>query len=397
MLGLRQTVACPYCYYEVDLSNVNMRCSGRPAPGKNRCEQVADAKRVKVLLDGTATYPSFKPEKFSLRDREALCPSCGGASNTRVCPVCHSALPASFTANSPIFGVVGVKSSGKTVMLTMLARELTTTVARRFDASIDQVGKSALMDKMHAWQRDMESGGDLPPATAVYSAAETVPAVIEWRYTTSGPLGLARERSTILSFYDTAGEDLTTMESARNQHYLEAASGLILILDPFGFPTNRDRALTRGIPTTTLDIAPIDILRAITEMLRASEGTKTNKKIKRPLAVVLGKIDAFFDLVGPDHPLRRPSGDGPFFDEKESLDLHNYVEGLVADWQGDDVLRMLQHNYGTYRFFAASALGAEPGYGATRRRVNSRGVSPHRVTEPLLWLMATRGFVPRGS
>jgi hypothetical protein len=399
MLGLKQTVACPYCYYDVDLAKVMMRCSGRPAPGKDRCEQVEDATRVKVLADGTATYPSFKPLSTGPleRYREVCCPRCGGPSNTRVCPVCHSALPASFSANSPIFGVVGVKASGKTVMLTMLARELTSTVARRFNASIDSVGASALMDKMHGWQRDMESGGTLPDPTAQYSPAETVPAVIEWRYTKSGPLGLDRARSTILSFYDTAGEDLKTMASARNQHYLEAADGLILILDPFGFPKNRDRALARGIPAATLDIAPIAILRSITEMLRASEHTKTNKKIKAPLAVVLGKIDAFFDQVGPDHPLRRPSGDEPFFDEKESLDLHNHVEALVAEWNGDDVLRTLQQNYSTYRFFAASALGAEPDYGAAKNRVNSRGLSPHRVTEPLLWLMATRGFVPKGN
>lgn len=399
MLGLKQTVACPYCYYDFDLSKVMMRCSGRPAPGMTRCEQAEDPKRLMVLSDGTATYPSFQPGSGSLLDRhrEANCPRCGGRSNTRVCPECHSALPASFSADSPIFGVVGVKASGKTVMLTMLARELTSTVARRFNASIDSVGQSALMDKMHAWQRDMESGGDLPPTTAQYSPAETVPAVIEWRYTRSGPLGLEREKSTILSFYDTAGEDLNTMESARGQHYLEAADGLILILDPFGFPKNRERALARGIPQATLEIPPIDVLRAITEMLRASERTKTKKKIRRPLAVVLGKIDAFFDQVGPDNPLRRPSGDGPFFDEEESLDLHNYVEAIVADWGGDDVLRTLQHNYGTYRFFAASALGAEPGYGALANHVNCRGVSPHRVAEPLLWLMASRGFVPRGS
>jgi hypothetical protein len=52
---------------------------------------------------------------------------------------------------------------------------------------------------------------------------------------------------------------------------------------------------------------------------------------------------------------------------------------------------MLELNYTTYRLFVASALGAEPNY--RTNTVNSRGVLPHRVAEPLLWLMARRKFI----
>jgi hypothetical protein len=116
-----------------------------------------------------------------------------------------------------------------------------------------------------------------------------------------------------------------------------------------------------------------------------------NKKIKRPIAVVLAKIDAFFNQVGPDHPIRRPSVTGPYFSEQESLDLHNHVAALINQWGGSDVLNMLELNYTTYRLFVASALGAEPNY--RTNTVNSRGVLPHRVAEPLLWLMARRKFI----
>ena len=66
---------------------------------------------------------------------------------------------------------------------------------------------------------------------------------------------------------------------------------------------------------------------------------------------------------------------------------------MIEQWGGDALLRMLDSNYEKYRLFGASALGAEPQYQS--RTVNSRGVLPHRVAEPLLWLMADRGFLPK--
>ena len=72
-------------------------------------------------------------------------------------------------------------------------------------------------------------------------------------------------------------------------------------------------------------------------------------------------------------------------------EFHNHVAALISQWGGHDVLNMLELNYTTYRLFVASALGAEPNY--RTNTVNGRGVLPHRVTEPLLWLMARRNFI----
>ena len=102
-------------------------------------------------------------------------------------------------------------------------------------------------------------------------------------------------------------------------------------------------------------------------------------------------IDAFFDEVGPDSPIRRPSPRDPWFDDAESEEVHEHVAGLIAKWGGDDILRHLDQNYESYRFFVASALGSEPDYRA--RTTSSRGIQPHRVAEPLLWMMARRGLV----
>jgi hypothetical protein len=397
MLGGKRLAPCPYCYEGVDVASPAFRCNGRPAPGRNPCEKQQDDVRVKVLDDATPVFPAFRPDRGRRigPEVEAQCPHCFGRTGIRLCPNCHSILPANFTASSPMFGLVGVRGSGKTVLLSVLSKELTSSVARRFGAAIDTVGSSALLARLDGYRKNLAPGGSgsLPRPTDAFTKAETVPAVFEWQMTKQGwGLGTGTA-STILSFYDTAGEDLATLDRAREQHYLAATDGLILLLDPFGLPANRDTALARGVNPENLRDTPMQVLTAVTGMLREADRIGPSKKIKRPLAVVLAKIDAFFSEVGPDDPIRKLPANRPVFDEQESLDLHHHVEALVDRWGGDDLLRHLQHNYKNYRFFVASALGAEPKYASGR--VDSRGLRPHRVAEPLLWLMADRGFLSK--
>jgi len=382
---------CPYCYQRIDPTRPSYRCSGRPTPGKPPCVKAEDPVRRQNLESAEPVYPTFIPERGLLRRNGATCPHCGGTTGTRVCPLCHSVLPANFTADSPLFGLVGVRGSGKTVMLSVLSKELKTSVARRFSASIASVGSSSLLV---ALERDRDSmdqvGGILPAQTVRATRRDTTPAVFEWQHTRE-MLGMERAASTILSFYDSSGEDLSSDEITRELHNLAATDGLILLLDPFGFPANREDALHRGVDKNNLRDAPEAVLGNVTSLLREADRLSTNKKIKRPLAVVLAKIDAFFDQVGPDHPIRRPASSASAFDEAEARELHAHVESLVSQWGGDPVLALLRHNYTTYRFFVASALGAEPNY--RTGEVSPKGVLPHRVAEPLLWLMAQRGFI----
>lgn len=397
LLQKRRKTACPYCYGELDINQVSFRCAGRGKPGLPACTAVEDPVRVQVLRDNapvmpvvTARTPDGKPllgqggrpVPVLNRDR-ATCQACGGETAVRICPGCHSMLPRNISNDSPLFGLVGVRNSGKTVMLSVLHQELLRGVARRFNASIDNPGGShGLAADLDRYAREMRSGGHaLPPQTTVdrYRA----PAVYEWNWTYKG-----RSASTIFSLFDNAGEAFASPEKAMDQHYLAAAGGVILLLDPFSFPENID--LPGSTPDNDL---PESVLDAITYVLQTTGHVKRNRKIKVPLAVVITKVDAFYHQIPDGHPLRRPSSEQPFFDEEESLSVHDHIGGMIAQWGGDGLLRKFEQNYANFRFFGASALGAEPDYGMST--VNSRGVLPHRVTEPLLWLMADSGFLPK--
>lgn len=379
---------CPYCYNRIELNKVVFRCTGQTQAGRTACTPRPDAQRQQFLGDGAPAMPIISANGTAVVAKDAVtCGDCGARSAVRCCPHCHSLLPHSLEEDSPLFGLVGVRASGKTVMLAALHRELLKTVARRFNAAIDNPGGgTGLAKQLQDYDTEMSrDGGRLPQQTQV--GQKSAPAVYEWRYDVRGKV-----RSTLFSFYDNAGEDFASEDRALSIHYLGQVSGVILLLDPFSFPENVQKAQDKGVVLSQSD-APENVLASLTAVLRMSHAVKTNRKITVPVAVVVSKIDAFFDDLPENHPLRQPSSTLGVFDEAEAASLHDHMSALVASWGGDGLLRSLQQNYETYRVFGASALGAEPDY--RTGEVNARGRLPHRVAEPFLWLLAERKFLPR--
>lgn len=389
-----RVTACPYCYAELNVNKVAFRCSGRGAPGRTPCKPAPDAKRKAAFSDETPVLPAISDSRPGtsqefMGKNSVSCNGCGGESGIRMCPSCHSILPRGIDNNSPLFGLIGVRNAGKTVLLSVLHRELIQNVARRFNAAIDTPGgSSGLVRDLAMFETQMSSeNGKLPMQTAASGTMKKPPAVYEWKYARKG-----KTASTIFSFYDTAGEDVSRQETAMMQQYLGQASGVILLLDPFAFPENRERAEHLGASVSDSD-TPEAALDGITYVLQTAHNVKNNKKIKVPLAVVVSKIDAFFDQIPASHPLRQEPSGGSSFDDAEAQTIHDHVMALVANWGGDGLLRKLEHEYENFRLFGVSALGAEPDYHSGS--VNSRGLLPHRVADPLLWLMADRGFIQK--
>jgi hypothetical protein len=365
------------------------------------CKPDRDEELSKHFGQQRLYLPAFKPGRGYKEQREAICKACGSPSNTRLCPFCHSKLPGGFGGESPLFGLVGVRSSGKTVMLATLIDELTKgPTARRFNYAASLPGgnedgsKAAFFRKLLAKMRgETGQSGDLPLQTDSGGNNYELPVVFEWRREKHGAEKLfSREdyKSVIFSFYDTAGEDLDTEQKVETRRYLGVTEGILLLLDPFGFPANRALARKKGVQQTVTE--PEFVLRNITDILQKAEGAKKNRKIKQPVAVVISKIDAFFDSVGPYDPIRKPSLSDAFFDETDSKEVHENLRGLIDSWDGGNLLAQLDQTYANFRLFGASALGAEPDY--SHAKVSVRGVTPHRVAEPLLWLLSERGVIP---
>ncbi len=385
-------IACPYCYDKVDGNRLWYQCTGRGSPGRAGCRPEEDPIRASRTGFAEATRPSFgPPSRLPFSPGKAACPQCGAVSGIRVCPSCHTPVSSNFGATaSPLIAMVGAKGTGKTVYLTVLAHELLNGLRRRFGADVRMTGVDRT-ESIRDYVGEVFSDQRLMVQTDQAIKGRRPPTVFEWRQEHRVAM-MNRYKTTYLSFYDTAGEDLNKDDSAQDLIYLGSADALILLLDPFMIPQARDHIQLPKEPKIS-DQPAITVLNRVTENLRREHNVKPSRSVKIPVAVAFAKIDAFFDVLGPDHALlRTPPQSGPY-DETAGEATHEEVRALLHRWGADDIDAHLRHNYDNFRYFAVSALGAPPDYASGT--VDPRGVRPFRVAEPLLWLLSQFDVVPR--
>lgn len=396
--------ACPYCYERIDRRRLAYQCTGRGVPGRAGCTRTVDPARSGLTGYGAPMLPVFPAPGGALSVltgglRRAPCPRCGGPTGVRACPVCHTPLPAAFAeADVPLVGVVGGKGAGKTVYLAVLNHELRHAVRRRFDADIrfsgDQQPVGAGFGSPRLWLENYEKAlfedGSLPEGTAAAETGRRVPLVMEWRQPRTRN-GRSRYATTLLSFYDAAGEDFAS-EYSKAQKYVEIAHGLVVLLDPWQLP---DLPPEVAVPSAAVAGAekPIDVLNRVTELLRAGTGGSTGKLLRTPLAVVFAKIDALYPALDPDDPVLARPPEVAGYDEDAGATTHEHVRALLHRFGADDIDAHLRHTYRDFRYFAVSALGTPPDY--ADGRIDAGGVRPLRVEEPLLWLLSRWNVVER--
>ncbi|HET9967095.1 MAG TPA: hypothetical protein VFQ68_02595 [Streptosporangiaceae bacterium] len=390
------TTVCPFCFRRIDSSHLAYQCAGR---GNIDCKREEDEVRKRLTGSTQETFPTFMPAPG--RNGSTDCPTCGGPARRRACPQCHTALPIDFVdSRSPMIGLVGAKGSGKTVLMTVLVKHLREVVGRRFGADIriatdnpdGQLGLSAYQANREV---PLYSGRTLPVGTAQQGTADrqrATPVVLRWRQESERRVGGRALRSTVLSFVDTAGEDLNDLDTAFTLEYISVCDALIITLDPFALPGARARLNLPEAAIQVADDVPLDVVSHITELLRTEGKIKNKKRISMPVAIVFTKIDAFYPTLGRDNPLMATAAGLPAYENADGQAVHEHMLALLHEWNVADIDNHMRLNYTDYRYFGVSALGAEPDYGGGV--VAPGGVQPHRVEDPVLWLLAKSGTVP---
>ena len=388
------TCACPYCYHRIDMNALAFRCTGHGNGTKPPCTKGPDEARARALALNMSEHvlPSFLPTaEKPVAKGKATCPKCGDVTGVRVCPVCHTPLPSGLgDAASQLIGMVGAPSTGKTVFMTVLLHQLLNGIARRYGASVEIVGdtpdgqSSAAAKWAAEYERPLFVKRQMFEATRQGRNGRQPPFVVQWRQPRR-ILGIDRTRTMALSFYDQSGEDISRQESINAHHYLTAASGLMLLLDPLQLPLVHDVITVPERMAVQDAESPLNVLTRVTEMLRTTNGVPIRKKVTIPVAVVFTKVDALFPVLGEHHPIRQAPAAGAGYDEAAGRAVHEHVRALLHEWGAENVDTHLRLNYSTFRYFAVSALGAPP----VGRDLAPGDIRPLRVDEPLLWLMKT--------
>lgn len=394
---------CPYCYSGFAERQIRFRCSGRIGPRGDRCSPEID----KLLRDrtgfGGALPPVFEADG---RMRAASCPKCEAESTTRICPACHSQLPVHFgKVRSHLIALVGAKESGKTVYMTVLVHELMHRVGEDLNAAISGADDDTRLRFASEYEQPLYREARLLAPTTTSGTRDRAPLVFRFTTESRGPLSrngrLGRispfggePQRTLMSFFDTAGEDLRSARSVEeNVQYLAAADGVVLLLDPLQMRGARQLAApdTRLPTPGAAGDEPANVLENVTDLIMAKAGIKANKRISKPLAIVFTKMDALLHDLKETSPLLRPPAHTPYFDERDSLEVHTEIQRLLGRWEGSRIDQIAQKNYRAYRYFGVSALGETP---TQDNRVSPRGIRPYRVTGPFMWMLAQFGTIP---
>jgi len=397
-LRAEDEVCCPYCFERVPRRRIAFRCMGRAGRGQG-CDPVLDEELA--AYTGSTAGASLPPVfEAAGRGGRADCPHCGRTTARRVCPHCHNPLPPAY-CDSPgrIVALVGAKNTGKSTYIAVLLHELMNRVGTELDASLVACDDRTIDRYKRDFARPLYEERRLLPTTTSAATAPREPLVYLLTRTRSArrlrarlPLGRERVASLALVLFDTAGEDLRSRD-VRDLHlrYLEAADAIIFLVDPLQLPGARTMVRDEAPPPPPADpdSEPINVLARVTEALRRRHGLRPDERLPVPVAVALTKIDALAPVPAGQSWLHRarPSRGALDLDDREAVDAQ--VRGLLHEWGAGQLEVYLRQQYAEHALFGVSALGGTP----VRGRVGPGGVRPHRVEDPLLWLLHRFGML----
>jgi len=366
---------CPYCYAEHNLTDCRLRCSYNIIGKTDNC-------KFGIPKDKDGWIPLAYKKK---------CINCKEAAKQLFCDhFFNKEIPIEFLSMKSLpIALLGAKASGKSNYIGVLINEIRKKMTSPFNCSLSmtcsQESKQAYTD---IYYRPLYEQGITVMGT---DAATVVPPLIF-------PLRFMDMKNRIvnmaaLTFYDTAGENLNDKNVMEEfNRYITNARGIILLLDPLQVPKIRDMLTANGfsaLPEKNTEI--YNVLNIIIELIRHVKNI-TKEQIQIPLALVFTKTDVLdqYNVLPEDSCLKEESEHikrGAFM-KPDFENTNIQMETLIGNWLEDDLMGCIKQ-FKKYSFFGATALGANP----NGTKIDSKGIRPRRVLDPLLWLLAEYGYI----
>ncbi|HUB98698.1 MAG TPA: hypothetical protein VMS11_02630 [Solirubrobacterales bacterium] len=388
MAGPR-SVLCPYCFEPWSTRVAAFRCT---SGDEGRCPRQPD--EAQARLRGTTAVPAPRVVErqgrfgraFSAKPGSPVRCECGSPTRP-VCPNCHSDLPQRFTeAPSRSMGLIGTKAAGKSNFIAVALHELEHRVGPRFDGSLMLLDDASRQRVDRELMPRLYGEGRVLDATNSARGEGRVRDPLVARLTLGSGGGSSQSN---LVFFDSAGEDLESLDVLeREARYITQSHGLILLVDPLQIQAVRDEL--EG--SVELPVEPVDVysmLGRVSSLLREARAIPAGKPIDVPLALAVSKFDAVRPLLSETHPVfSLPTHDGRF-DPVVARSVSAAVRSDLAGWLGERLDAYVRQEFAHSSYFGVSALGDSP-VGLEL----PNGVAPHRVEDPILWMLDTWGALP---
>jgi hypothetical protein len=331
------------------------------------------------------------------------CPNCKKPTDVRLCPRCHAQLPDSVvTLDAGHIAIFGPQSVGKTTYVTVLIHELEHRVGPGRGFTLDPL-TDEIRERYEREYHEMTYGGSQfgigeDDNGEAYRRSHFATPSIETNRRILQPLvyRLTAKRGkpgktagTLLSFFDTAGEDWEmNIDLLRGEaRYLGQARGLLFLIDPLRI---REVALDRRLRLTEKEIRvpPADYLNDARKLATFFGRTP----VKTPLAICLNKLDRWGKLMERGttlHTMATSVPDEPPDSRTDAL-VNEEVQSSLRKWGATGFLDYINIHFPDHRFFACSALGD-----AAQEHDDAPQPlpTPLLIERPVLWLLERQRII----
>jgi len=376
-----KSAVCPHCLRKLTLGDMKFFC----VPDEDSRHEV----HLSFINKIKGRLPVCK-RKFcrnnGLTIREAVCRKCG------------ESLPPQILFHDKFlsFCAVGVSGAGKSSYMTTLLHELKYSGLPWVLQAMDvETTRLAQMNEQHVYEDRQCLQGTI---------AGVSPRPQLWTILDNSQKG-EKIPTYSLTIYDGAGEDCEHIDytplDSKISRYLSGAKMLLIMFDPLLLSTVRgeisNETLNASMATERQTSAPANMVSMVNNLanyIRRNCNIPPGKRIDRRAAVVLTKIDALTEMLNGFASGSTILKESPHVQSRGFVNSDSEMVDLeIRDWltrQGETAfLGAIDANFKDVRVFGVSSFGRPPDL---RKRLAK--VRPHRVLDPLMWMLAGEGIIP---
>lgn len=381
MTPFSQSITCSFCFSTFSAQEMLFRCVAPGCTGRTP-DSVYSSARGFGLVPMGRILPPVK-QRIGI-PRMTECDQCKKETRTRICPSCHFELPHDIgQIDQRIIAIIGGSNTGKSHYIAALITKLQHEVGANFSFGVSMLGDGTRERWLSDFYRPLFENKTVLQPTLQSAVDSRVKNPLIFRLT----LGQHNTRRALnLSFFDTAGEDMTTLgldTLSIEARYICQADGIIVLLDPLQIESVRQRLSSSvNMPRPDPKAQPEFITARLRELMERSLNIAPTKKVKTPIAFTLSKIDALRPIMAPDSALLRQSEHFGTVDLDEIQSVSTEVDSYLQAWINPNFATTINLNFNRYSYFGVSSLGSQPD-----AHNHLTAVNPRRVEDPFLWIL----------